>query len=232
MNTQLVFHILLYTHIAAGFTAFLLAPVALSTVKGGRNHRRAGKIYFWGMAWVAATALLIAATPIHPNPFLALVAIFSFYAAYSGYRVLYQKRPAEGEGPKWFDWMAAGFTGLAGIGLLVGGILKLDHFFRVLGPVAPVFGLVGIFLSGRSILTWVRPSTDKNNWWYTHMNGMLTSYIAALTAFSATNFPRWMPDVPIAIIWLWPTLIGAPATAIWISYYRRKFNAKNRLAAA
>jgi hypothetical protein len=33
-------------HIAAGAVAFICAPVALLTGKGGHSHRRWGKIYF------------------------------------------------------------------------------------------------------------------------------------------------------------------------------------------
>ena len=41
------------------------APVALATAKGGKNHRRWGKIYFWAMAGVGATALILSlALPI------------------------------------------------------------------------------------------------------------------------------------------------------------------------
>jgi len=49
-----------WIHIAAGTLALVLAPLAMLTVKGGRAHRRWGKIYFWSMAVVAATAVVIA----------------------------------------------------------------------------------------------------------------------------------------------------------------------------
>jgi uncharacterized membrane protein len=47
---------LLGVHITAGATAFLMAPLALATAKGGKAHRRWGKIYFWAMAVVGSTA--------------------------------------------------------------------------------------------------------------------------------------------------------------------------------
>src|SRR5258708_6396890 len=64
-------------HISAGFMAFFLAPAALITAKGGKQHRRWGKIYFWMMAVVALTALVLSV--YRPIPFLTLVAVFSFY---------------------------------------------------------------------------------------------------------------------------------------------------------
>jgi uncharacterized membrane protein len=72
---------LLGVHIAAGSTAFLMAPLALASAKGGKAHRRWGKIYFWAMAVVGSTALVLAV--YRPILFLALVAVFSFYAAFS-----------------------------------------------------------------------------------------------------------------------------------------------------
>src|SRR5207245_25025 len=47
-------------HISAGMLALGLAPVAMLTVKGGQAHRRWGKIYFWAMAVVASTAVILA----------------------------------------------------------------------------------------------------------------------------------------------------------------------------
>ena len=100
--------VLLWAHIACGGVAFVCAPVALLTAKGGRTHRRWGKIYFWAMAGVAATALVLSiALPI---VFLALVAVFSFYAAFSAYRILFLKDLARGGRARWFDWAAAMVT--------------------------------------------------------------------------------------------------------------------------
>jgi uncharacterized membrane protein len=79
---------LLGVHITAGATAFLMAPLALASAKGGKAHRRWGKIYFWAMAVVGSTALVLAL--YRPILFLALVAVFSFYAAFFVKPVLVQ----------------------------------------------------------------------------------------------------------------------------------------------
>jgi uncharacterized membrane protein len=232
MITQQIYRVLLGIHIAAGFIAFFLAPGALATVKGGRAHRLFGKIYFWMMAVVALTAMLMATSQHRPNPFLALVAVFSFYAAFIGYRVLYQKRPAQGQGPQVIDWVAAILTLVCSLGLIALGIFNSHGVFLNLGPVAIVFGLVGVSLAAGSLKRFLRPSADKNDWWYTHMGSMITSYIAAVTAFSAVNLPRFMPSTPRIVIWLWPALIGGPAIAIWTRYYKRKFNRAEKKMAA
>jgi hypothetical protein len=57
-------------------------------------------------------------------------------------------------------------------------------------------------------------------WWYKHMANMIGSYIAAVTAFSVVNFSF----LPITVRWLWPTIIGTPLIALWITYYKLRFN--------
>ena len=45
MALPVVIQVLRWTHILAGFMAFFIAPVPLLTAKGGKTHRRWGKIY-------------------------------------------------------------------------------------------------------------------------------------------------------------------------------------------
>ena len=103
--------VLLALHIVCGMVAFVCAPVALATAKGGRTHRRWGKIYFWAMAGVAASALVLSfALPVF---FLAMVAVFSFYSAFAAYRILYLKDLNQGGRAKAVDWLAAVVTVLS-----------------------------------------------------------------------------------------------------------------------
>src|SRR6202789_221489 len=105
--------VLLILHITRGVTAFVCAPVALATAKGGKVHRRWGKVYFWAMAGVAVTALILSfALPIF---FLAMVAVFSFYSAFAAYRILYLKDMYKGARPKAVDWLAAVVTVLSSL---------------------------------------------------------------------------------------------------------------------
>ncbi len=171
-----VIRVVLWIHVLAGTVALLMAPGALLTVKGGPAHRRWGKIYFWAMTVVAVTALGVGYWRL--RVFLVLVAVFSFYAALSGYRVLYRKRPELGQGATTFDWIAAVLTLLASSALVVMGILRPSPTWQRLGVVAIVLGIVGLFLAVRDILAFVRPPTDRNAWWYHHMTSMIASYIA------------------------------------------------------
>ena len=210
-------------HIAAGMIALFVAPGAMLTVKGGPAHRRWGKIYVWAMATVAVTALVLAAW--RPNYFLLMVAVFSFYLAFSGYRALYHKRPGL-VGP--LDWTATLLTLVASAGLAVFGLVQPGSVWQRLGVVAIVFGTIGAIVAGRHAWHFARPSADARAFMLDHMIGMLSSYIATVTAFSVVNFTFLLPVAR----WLWPTLVGTPLVTIWVSYYKGRFKRRPTAATA
>ena len=215
---------LLGVHIAAGCTAFLMAPLALATAKGGKAHRRWGRIYFWAMAVVASSALVLAL--YRPLLFLALVAVFSFYAAFAAYRVLFHKKLPQGQKVSWFDWAAALVTFAASFCLALLGAVK-PAVVQNLGIPAIVFGVIGMTLAGKSMRQFLHPPQEKMFWWYEHLGGMLASYIAAWTAFSVTTIGRFIHGG--WVIWVVPTAIGVPAISLTTAYYKRKFAPRKKM---
>jgi hypothetical protein len=209
-------------HIAAGFGALGLAPIAMATAKGGAAHRRWGKVYYRAMAVVAITAVVLGVA--RPNLFLTLIAVFSFYSAFSGYRVLQRKRP-EVTPPAVLDWAMAVATLLGSAALIVLGILAPTPMWRQVSTVSVMLGGLGTALAGRDLYAFVRPPSDRMAWWSSHMGGMLGSYIAVMTAFSVVNFTF----LPLTVRWMWPSWIGTPLIALWIASYNRRFR---RLPAA
>jgi uncharacterized membrane protein len=235
-NWPMYLRILLALHIACGVTGFICAPVALATAKGGKTHRRWGKIYFWAMAGVAATALALSfALPIY---FLAMVAVFSFYACFAAYRILYLKNLNKGGRPLAIDWLAAVVTVLSSSLLFLMGFLKpalmavgvIEVAGHPVSIVSIIFGLLGVRLGLSSISTFLKPPQEKMFWWFEHMKGMIASYIAAMTAFSAVNIGPYFGAA--WWVWLWPTIIGVPAISIWTAYYKKKFAPRPKPAAA
>jgi hypothetical protein len=208
---------LLWIHVLAGMLALVVAPGAGLTVKGGRAHRRWGKVYFWLMAVVAATAIVLGLW--RPATFLVLVAVFSFYAAFTGYRVLGRKRPDRGERPTWLDWSAALLTLGVSLALVGLGLAPPSPKWAPRPTVAVVLGTVGVVLAARDLGRFRRPPGDPRAWWFHHMTGMLTSYVAAVTAFSVVNFAF----LPTTVRWLWPTFVGTVAIAAWVRYHRVRF---------
>ncbi len=209
---------LLILHIAAGFGSFLLAPVALVTAKGGRAHKRWGMVYLWSMGVVAATALPMAL--YRPVLFLALVAIFSFYCAFSGYRVLQLKTLPRGGRARPIDWLAGTLAFAAGAALALLAWLR-PALVQHMGVVAIIFGLLSMRVASVQMWSFVRKPKEKMFWWYTHLGNFIASYIAAWSAFSVVTLPRIFGNH--LWLWLWPTAVGVPAIVATVAYYKRKF---------
>jgi len=220
--------VFLGVHVTAGASSFLLAPVALITAKGGKQHKRWGMVYLWSMGMVAATALPMAL--YRPVLFLALVAVFSFYAAFSGYRVLKLKELARGGSARPIDWIAGGITFVSSACLALFGIFK-PAWVQNFGIVAVVFGCLGMRLAYMQMLSFVRKPKEKMFWWYTHLGNFIGSYIAAWTAFSVVTLEPLFHTASI-IVWLWPTAVGVPAIVLTTIYYKRKFASRARAAVA
>jgi uncharacterized membrane protein len=218
---------LLGVHIAAGATSFLLAPVALATAKGGKAHRRWGKVYLWAMGVVAGTALPMAL--YRPVLFLALVAVFSFYAAWSGYRATKLKELARGGSAQSIDWAAGGVTFCSSAALAGLGAFK-PAAVQHLGILAIGFGLLGMRLAAVELWTFVRKPKDKMFWWYSHLGHMIASYIATWTAFSVVTLPHLFGHS--IVLWVWPTAVGVPAIIVTTAYYKRKFAPRPQVLAS
>jgi uncharacterized membrane protein len=218
-HMETIYQVLRILHIAAGMTAFFVAPVALATRKGGKTHAFWGRIFFWGMTLVAASTVPM--TFIRPNVFLFLVAVFSFHLSWSGYRAVVRRKAANPDRAMKTDTGMAALMILFYLALAGWGVnlfaLQSHHPF---GYVSLAFAAIGLRFSLIEIYKYYRPSAGRMEWWYDHMQGMIGSYIAAVSAFSAVNF-YFLPD---ALRWLWPTLIGVPVMIYWKRYYQKKFN--------
>jgi hypothetical protein len=93
-----------------------------------------------------------------------------------------------------------------------------------------LFGIIGVWLAGKSIWQFLHPPEEKMFWWFEHLSDMLASYIAAWTAFSVTTIGRFFHGG--WVIWVLPTVIGSPAIALTTAYYKKKFTPRKKLDAA
>lgn len=228
MHDPLWMRAFLAVHVTAGFGAFILAPLALVTAKGGPAHRRWGKLYFWCMTVVAVTALVMSL--YLPILFLTLVAIFSFYAAFAAYRVLGQKAAWKGERVvRPLDWVAAVICFVASAALALLGVIRPELVQNLRIP-AIVFGIVGMRIAGRAMWNFTHRPGEKMFWWYAHLQGMIGSYIAAWTAFCVVTIGPMLHGA--WWIWVAPTAIGVPAIIATTAYYKRKFAPKPKAAMA
>ena len=144
MKMDGIFKAALIIHILFGCAALFVAPAAMLTHKGGLWHRRWGKIFFWAITGVAITAVVMSF--IRSGLFFLLVALFSFYLALTGYRVLYRKTAQHRPGIA--DWAAASAMLASGLGLITYGIYLM--LTSSSGIVAIVFGVIGFLLRYRT----------------------------------------------------------------------------------
>lgn len=212
------------THVVAGFIALFVAPLAMIVRKGGDAHRRWGKVYFYAMAVVAITAIILG---VWLNKmFLAMLAVLSFHLAASGYRALYQKRLHEGQKPGTMDIVVQGTAGVVNGGLFIWGSVNI-----LLGNKGTAsmlflaFGLVGSLMVWRNLQRFYKRSHEKNEWLFAHIANFIAAYIATVSAFSAVNFTFIKP---VWLQWLWPTLVGTPLIFLWVNYYRKKLSRGRR----
>jgi len=201
----------LWLHVAAGAVALLAGAAALVTEKGSLRHRRAGKGFVASMAVVVGTVFpLLALDPTPFRAFLALVATFSGYLAFSGYRVLSRKRPADG--PAAVDWLGAAAVLVACLALGGWGVARLaagDPF----GVVMATFGAIGLAFGATDVRAF--RAEGGGEWMVVHLQRMVAAFVATVSAVSAVN----LTDALGVVAWLWPTAAFVPLIAYWSRKY-------------
>lgn len=214
--TAVLFRWTLWMHIAAGAVAVVAGIGALATTKGSHRHRQAGKTFVAAIGGIVATVFVLAVLdPRSMVLFLALVAVFTGYLVFSGYRVLSRKRPAD-EGYL-VDWVAVGCAILASLVLVGWGGFRLlggDN----MGITLALFGGLGLHAGVDDARTF-RSGEQGEAWIQTHFSRMIGAFIATVTAVSVVNLTPHLGEFGV-VAWLWPTVVGVPL----ISYCSRKYD--------
>ena len=211
-NDHAVFLSLLCIHITCGFTSFFSAFGAMLSAKGKRWHRLFGKFFIGAMSGVFVTAIPLSLI-IH-SLFLFLIAIFSYYLAFSGWRYAKNRSGT----PKAIDWTVSSimlFASLIMIGLGVVDLAQSNNFKHY---VLMIFGMIGLFSSTDDLNTYLNRRAIGQERIIKHLRSMLGATIAAITAFSVTN----IPIKPSAILWIAPTLLLTPVIIWWQKRVRNK----------
>jgi len=202
----------LWLHIAAGVVAVLAGVGALVTRKGGRRHRQAGKLFLGSMAVVVGTVFVLVALDFNTfRLILTLIAIFSGYLAFSGYRAVSRKRSATSS--LVVDWVAAVAVVLACGALGVWGLVWMFEG-NSFGVVMSVFAGIGIVFGGVDMRTLHTDSHEAPI--LTHLQRMCGAFIAVISAVSAVNLTATLG----ILAWLWPTILGVPLIAYYTTTYR------------
>ena len=211
----MIMKFLTYSHILAGIISLIVAPIAMTVVKGGPVHRLFGKIFFWCMVYIFVTAIILGLA--HDKLFLVMVSVLSFYLAFTGYRTLAHKQISKNV--RWYDWAVTIGAGLFMLGFGAWGAYLLTQGVSGTG-VYLLFGFSagGLLAVRGEVQAYVTKRTDKDRWLFNHIGRMVGSFIASVTAFSV-NVLVFLPGIwP----WIWPTLIGTPFIVYWIRTYKKR----------
>ena len=181
---------LLYLHILAGFISLGIAYVLLFIKKGNKRHKKLGMIYVYGMTTIFVTAIPLSLLGEF-NPFLFVIAIFSFYLAFSGYRQGRDRNGAREQIDKALGIFITA-TSILFYSMAVSLYLIEDPMWItsvIFGSIALVFSINDF----RRMKIVERPNFyDKTN---LHLNLMLAGTIATTTAFIVTI-------EPLSTLWL------------------------------
>lgn len=196
--------VLLTLHIGAGSVALVTAVIAVFTAKGQKWHVRSGRVYAIGMTLVFLTAVPLAL--LGANVFLLLIAFFSFYLVFAGWRFARNRRGVPGA----VDWAATAImltTGL-GMGVYAGVLFSSGDSqwvtMTVFAGIAVALGVADGLYHGLGRATGGRRISR-------HLTSMLAGTIATVTAVLVVNVetnPPW-------IAWILPTIVITPFIVGW-----------------
>ena len=213
---------LLIIHIAAGFISLVTGLISILSLKGGKIHKKSGKIYFYSMTIVFVTAIIIANYRF--NRFLFLIAFLSYYSVFAGVRKLRLKNLHKNQKPKWYDWTAGIFNGIANLFFIGLGIYySIENGFFSGGALLSVgFGIGGLLISYVNLKPFIIKPNKSYHWYLSHIGNMLGGYIATSTAFLVTingKFEIINPSLGFAL----PSIIGVPLIVYWIKKTEKKY---------
>ena len=249
---ELLHRVLVWAHVGAGFLGLILFWIPVFSKKGGRIHRVTGKI-FVACGYLVAVSAIVSCfwgliSPLEMAGYgdltgekaeqgsrqiryvlslLLLLGTLLFCSLRHGMRAIRAKSD-----PSILNNLEAKllllFKGTISAGLLAFGAFGLSNY----NPsgwywVQVAFGMMGLRDSWND---WKRVKSgfsSRMQWWYEHMDQMLSCGIAYHTAFVIFGATRLLgieeQTIWTVIPWVIPAAIGMPAIYFWTRYYRKKF---------
>lgn len=214
-----LFSFFLIIHIVAGTFGLLSGTINIIRKKGDKLHKLIGKLFLYSMLTVGLSAFMLSV--MHPNYFLFIVGVFTFYLAATGNRYLSLKGLGSTQKPKLIDWILTLSMLIFGFAFVLFGIYHLIRS-NTLGIVFVFFGLIGLNMVRRDIKNYQGKIKIPNFWLMAHLQRMMGAYIAALTAFLVVNGNYINLPLPGFLMWLLPSIILVPLIFRWSKKYNQK----------
>ena len=213
------YSLFLALHIFFGSIGLFSGSLNLFLKKGGKRHRRVGRIFVFSMIATSIFALILSILKF--NFFLLIIGIFTIYLVGTGQRYLFLKKLNQDEKPKLIDWILTGGMGVVGIVFMGWGIFLLFNE-KSMGWAPLLFGLIGLLSVRKDIENYSGKSKKRQYWLRAHIARIVGAYIASMTAFLVVNqsfFPNFIPEV---IYWILPTFVLTPLIVYWIRKFAKK----------
>ena len=200
---------LLFLHIAAGSLSLFTGGLNMILPKGGKRHRKIGRLFVAGMMLNGGSALFMA--QIKPNPFLFIIGVFTIYLVGTAdrYIKLSQKKPLL------IDWVYTLGMFVFGSIFIIWGVITLTKSDGM-GAVMLVFGSIGLYSVYQDFNNYKGEAARRNYRLLTHIGRMVGGFTATVTAVLVVNAQYIPLYIPAAIYWLAPTLIFTPLSIYWI----------------
>lgn len=217
---------LLFLHVTFGFTSLVLFWLPVFLKKGGKGHIITGKLYVIAMWIVVVTAALLSIKNViigkyFMAAFLGFISLITANPLWYG-MVILKKDKAESsrKGRILFESIILAYsitllsTGVYGVWSGNSGNILLF-----------IFGGLGL-TALPTILKLRKADVSKTDRIKEHMVGLLTSGIAAYTAFFVFGGYTWMekilPGMWQVLPWVAPGVLGGLGITLGVKYFRKK----------
>lgn len=220
---DVVFKVILFSHIFFGTISLVCFWLPVLSKKGGKLHNNSGKIYMYCMWFVVISALTLSILNVFNGRyisagFLGYLSFLTAFPLWYAIQILKQKKTINRTFFMYRRYFASLVFGLAIVMIIWSFVLGVKNEAILL----LIFGLIGLTFFKEVRQTYEQVS--KQPWITVHLEGMLTTAIAAYTAFFAFGgssvFGFIFKDQLQAIPWILPTVIGSIA----ISKMKKKYS--------
>ena len=201
--------LLVFSHILGGAIVLLIGLTIIIIKKGSSLHKLLGWIYVIAM-WIVSFSAISIITFYRFNLFLLVIAIYTFYATFSGFRTIQRRKSVLT--PR-IDYLVSSIVFVAGLILNCFGCYILVTSSNVLlAGLSIIFGFFIGLNAFRDLRFYSNGDKSDPNWWlYQHISAMGGSYIAAVSAFAVQNGDFLeLPDAMAWMPWILPGVVGTP----------------------
>lgn len=209
--------IFLFTHIAAGTISLLIFWIPVFTKKGGKLHNKAGIFYTYTMWIVVVTAALLSIINLVQGDhitaaFLGFLTVLTGHPLWYAVSILNHKKDIPISLIRLRKLLLATLV-FGGAGLVIWSIILKVKGASILLLIFGILGMTQAPLLFRSD----EKAQSEGNWIAAHINGMITTGIAAYTAFFAFGGSAFFGGIfsgsLVAIPWILPSIIGTIFTS-------------------